>query len=73
MVPKDGVGKGIDLASMKALPKRKGNRAGRVLIRRRAVASMKALPKRKGNAPVMSAATKKPVGLNESPSKKEGK
>ena len=49
MVPKDGVGKGIDLASMKALPKRKGNRAGRVLIRRRAVASMKALPKRKGN------------------------
>ena len=34
---------------MKALPKRKGNRAGRVLIRRRAVASMKALPKRKGN------------------------
>ena len=25
MVPKDGVGKGIDLASMKALPKRKGN------------------------------------------------
>ena len=49
MVPKDGVGKGIDLASMKALPKRKGN------------------------APVMSAATKKPVGLNESPSKKEGK
>ena len=51
MVPKDGVGKGIDLASMKALPKRKGNESlGGIELPILTDASMKALPKRKGNA-----------------------
>ena len=36
-------------ASMKALPKRKGNGGGARLRRRSLSASMKALPKRKGN------------------------
>ena len=36
-------------ASMKALPKRKGNPAGAALLFGAVVASMKALPKRKGN------------------------
>ena len=50
MVPKDGVGKGIDLASMKALPKRKGNISAKTAVSCWASwASMKALPKRKGN------------------------
>ena len=49
MVPKDGVGKGIDLASMKALPKRKGNEHDLEVQVNAGGASMKALPKRKGN------------------------
>ncbi|WP_168165232.1 hypothetical protein [Rothia sp. HMSC061E04] len=51
MVPKDGVGKGIDLASMKALPKRKGNEHDLEVQVNAGGASMKALPKRKGNSP----------------------
>ena len=59
-------------ASMKALPKRKGNE---ILHRRnflRVQASMKALPKRKGNVSKFSE-TIHPTSLNESPSEKEGK
>ena len=60
------------LASMKALPKRKGNNHLRAVMDFRKSASMKALPKRKGNHqfPIAQCGER---GLNESPSKKEGK
>ena len=60
-------------ASMKALPKRKGNlicHLGELLGE---VASMKALPKRKGNNMAHHEGRSIKFGLNESPSKKEGK
>ena len=59
-------------ASMKALPKRKGNAPALVSCVWTATASMKALPKRKGNA---GAGFSHQIWrrLNESPSKKEGK
>ena len=62
-------------ASMKALPKRKGNRTtNRVANSRPYRASMKALPKRKGNPDIVERAYRsRPLGLNESPSEKEGK
>ena len=72
MVPKDGVGKGIDLASMKALPKRKGNEHDLEVQVNAGGASMKALPKRKGN-PAHRRAPGPGHRLNESPSQKEGK
>ena len=37
------------LASMKALPKRKGNNRRQITVSNNTTASMKALPKRKGN------------------------
>ena len=62
----------IQPASMKALPKRKGN--GRLLTLQHHIdpASMKALPKRKGNLKLSHDASDD-KGLNESPSEKEGK
>ena len=59
-------------ASMKALPKRKGNYCRCRGRRLRRGASMKALPKRKGNAPHTSKAGDA-SSLNESPFKQEGK
>ena len=62
------------VASMKALPKRKGNahRPDRTLSEAR-LASMKALPKRKGNAVKGFPFRGRFISLNESPSEKEGK
>ena len=60
-------------ASMKALPKRKGNVIFAVAIRAVVLASMKALPKRKGNPSVHKRGARLIGGLNESPSEKEGK
>ena len=61
-------------ASMKALPDRKGNL---ILCKTRSHhledASMKALPRRKGNSASVVVMVLSPSGLNESPSKKEGK
>ena len=60
-------------ASMKALPKRKGNNPQQLLGRRRRLASMKPPPNRKENKRVHGGA---PVGrrcLNESPAQKERK
>ena len=58
---------------MKALPKRKGNIGGWHNRAHPCPASMKALPKRKGNAQENGGHGFAIVGLNESPSKKEGK
>ena len=63
----------INAASMKALPKRKGNHLKISCHPMQWRASMKALPKRKGNAAALSARVNSVVGLNESPSEKEGK
>ena len=60
-------------ASMKALPKRKGNVSTRTGMPRRVQASMKALPKRKGNSRCKARSLPRSTGLNESPSEKEGK
>ena len=59
-------------ASMKALPKRKGNLSAD-LIAVGLRASMKALPKRKGNDEGDNAPDDERFSLNESPSQKEGK
>ena len=59
--------------SMKALPKRKGNQTVILLQQVGHTASMKALPKRKGNLSVLASVDRTDAGLNESPSKKEGK
>ena len=65
--PRSGFG-----ASMKALPKRKGNLQLAAGLFDASTASMKALPKWKGNS---NAYNKEHImtGLNESPSEKEGK
>ena len=63
----------LRVASMKALPKRKGNGGGLNPQRIRIFASMKALPKRKGNYPSCPTSCSRCSRLNESPSKKEGK
>ena len=60
-------------ASMKALPKRKGNVSTRTGMPRRVQASMKALPKRKGNKITPGSRRQIVFSLNESPSEKEGK
>ena len=60
-------------ASMKALPKRKGNARPVAILGPRDSASMKALPKRKGNRVSESRNMGIVSGLNESPSEKEGK
>ena len=60
-------------ASMKALPKRKGNTLRQDCRSSRGYASMKALPKRKGNFNQHSRALLEMRSLNESPSEKEGK
>ena len=60
-------------ASMKALPKRKGNTLRQDCRSSRGYASMKALPKRKGNLGVVLGEQQPVSGLNESPSEKEGK
>ena len=57
---------------MKALPRRKGNPKIQFEIQGLAVASMKALPRRKGNLKSRGRG-RRPHGLNESPSQKEGK
>ena len=57
---------------MKALPKRKGNPLSSLRLVELATASMKALPKRKGNRNRAGDGFSS-GGLNESPSKKEGK
>ena len=59
-------------ASMKALPKRKGNILSHLSLGLMDGASMKALPKRKGNITPWCIG-EFGGGLNESPSKKEGK
>ena len=59
---------------MKAPPRRKGNNlihTGDKVVK--LVASMKAPPRRKGNAPIYHTFMRAQAGLNESPSKKEGK
>ncbi len=61
------------VASMKALPKRKGNDLFPPEVWALGGASMKALPKRKGNASSAPPSRWPPVSLNESPSQKEGK
>ena len=60
---------------MKALPKRKGNQAvcPAICVSSLVAASMKALPKRKGNVIGPRDTGVAAEGLNESPSKKEGK
>ena len=60
-------------ASMKALPKRKGNDVRDQSAPVPLSASMKALPKRKGNLPASRRSVRQSSRLNESPSKKEGK
>ena len=60
-------------ASMKALPKRKGNCHRHQSITCLPLASMKALPKRKGNFKKGIIQRSRRFGLNESPSQKEGK
>ena len=60
-------------ASMKALPKRKGNPILAPITTNPNMASMKALPKRKGNKRHDSVDGLLLDGLNESPSEKEGK
>ena len=67
---------GLDVASaasMKALPKRKGNHLTEGHIMAIYDASMKALPKRKGNRNDERVRALSDRSLNESPSKKEGK
>ena len=59
-------------ASMKVPPKRKGNPDMNASASTTEVASMKVPPKRKGNPPVTTTTTYV-LGLNESPSQKEGK
>ena len=59
-------------ASMKALPKRKGNLCRKCVRPFPEAASMKALPKRKGNGCKVSGGSFV-FRLNESPSEKEGK
>ena len=59
-------------ASMKALPKRKGNNHEYPTALDHP-ASMKALPKRKGNFPRILLGVSFHIRLNESPSEKEGK
>ena len=57
---------------MKVPPKRKGNGVPKAVVARKLGASMKVPPKRKGNAH----RPEEPdhgIGLNESPSEKEGK
>ena len=62
------------LASMKALPKRKGNTGpDGCPPATSAAASMKALPKRKGNLQPTLTPGRSTHRLNESPSEKEGK
>ena len=58
---------------MKALPKRKGNYRVIAVKFTGGTASMKALPKRKGNLSERAGHHLVTVGLNESPSEKEGK
>ena len=60
-------------ASMKALPRRKGIFLPERFTSMPASASMKALPRRKGNAADFRGRGWHVQGLNESPSKKEGK
>ena len=60
-------------ASMKALPKRKGNSSTVRVFSLHIIASMKALPKRKGNWGEARLPHVLLVSLNESPSEKEGK
>ena len=60
------------VASMKAPPKRKGNTGSSRSCAFLKVASMKAPPKRKGNHLTYHLRTPS-LGLNESPSEKEGK
>ena len=60
-------------ASMKALPKRKGNSGTGAGTSWLSTASMKALPKRKGNGLPYESEDCVTLGLNESPSQKEGK
>ena len=60
-------------ASMKVPPKRKGNRGGANTNSSAIFASMKVPPKRKGNFKRRVALVCFLVGLNESPSEKEGK
>ena len=61
------------VASMKALPKRKGNSKSWKVGKSTSWASMKALPKRKGNLQVQDSFWRSFIGLNESPPEKEGK
>ena len=61
-------------ASMKVPPKRKGNcQAAKSSENPPSSASMKVPPKRKGNVVFEGGAKLLVVGLNESPSEKEGK
>ena len=61
-------------ASMKALPKRKGNPgSAERIFWTIAEASMKALPRRKGNQRAEDSCCNLDNRLNESPSQKEGK
>ena len=59
---------GRNLASMKALPRRKGNRAKAPSSSRTSTASMKALPRRKGNTVAGMSTACVILSLNESPS-----
>ena len=60
-------------ASMKAPPKRRGNLLAALPFFLFQTASMKAPPKRRGNGRGGTVARQQLRGLNESPSKKEGK
>ena len=62
-----------EVASMKVPPKRKGNRFGANSFSNEWSASMKVPPKRKGNTGYDLRHGYTPMGLNESPSQKEGK
>ena len=58
---------------MKVPPKRKGNVPTEHATAKYAPASMKVPPKRKGNLPPGQYTARFKIGLNESPSEKEGK